>query len=239
MGAEESEESANTASASANLDRARALLQASHTGEALQLLQRGVALYPAHSETHFMLGAAQQESGEVLAALRSYEKSLALDPAQFSAHYNTGLIHRYASAPRQARAAFTQALALRPSCPLTLNNIGLTFHIEGNASAAVSWFQQALAAATGPTMPTGKDTTSTSARRAAGVNNAVVAEMQFNLGVGLSRLGQVLHAAQAYRAAVEAAGQSSGSGSDDIWVSAAMNLAALCTCVPALAAIYT
>ncbi len=207
------DQSVNVASAIANVDQARALLQASHAGEALKLLQRGAALYPAHSETHFMLGAAQQASGEVHAALRSYETSLALDPAQFSAHYNTGLIHRHAGAPRQARTAFEQALALRPSCPLTLNNIGLTYHFEGDASAAVRWFQQALAAAT-------VNTTT--------VNNATVAEVQFNLGVGLSRLGQVLNAAQAYRAAVEAAGENSGS--DDIWVSAAMNLAALCTC---------
>ena len=207
----------DSAETRAELERAKLLFENGRIDHALPILRRSLQLSPHNAEAHFLLGAAAQARSNISAALDWYAKALALNPTLYGAHYNTGLIYRHAKRPKLARASFNAALALRPTCALSQNNIGLMHYFEANHTAAVRWFRRALATAANSHVGEPKR------------GNATVAEVHFNLGVCLARLGQVLNAADAYAAAMKAA--ELAHGEDDIWVSAAMNLATLCTFV--------
>jgi len=185
---------------------ARAFFRQGRLQDAADLLSNHVTKDPTDADAFFLLGAVYQAQKQPRKALESYSKSLQLSPHQYSAHYNTGLIYRHQQQPQHARSAFMLALKARPECPRTMNNVGLTYYFEGNHRIAIDWFLKA------------------SATNSSG-DNSTLGEVYFNLGVCYSRLGQILRAESAYRRAMDTALSCS-----DIWVSAAMNLAALCTC---------
>jgi superkiller protein 3 len=97
------------------------LLSEKHPAAAVAPLRRAVDLLPAQSRPRFLLGLAQERSGNVAGATESYEGGLRLDPrdAEIAAHLGSlylGL-KRYADAETKLRAA----LELQPkSAPLML-----------------------------------------------------------------------------------------------------------------------
>lgn len=194
------------------LSLVRDLLRLGKVDESLLTLQRILPKYPQNSELHFLNGAIRQSQGNTKEALSCYAKSLQLEPHQYSVLYNVGLIHRHAKRPTAARQFFNKALLERPNCALTINNIGLTYHAEQENTEAVKWFSRALILAKSNNTTQGKQ------------SNATQAEIHFNLGVCYSKLGQIYHAESAYHAAME-----TDTAGGDIWRSAALNLAALCT----------
>lgn len=97
------------------------LLTEKDPAAAIAPLRRAVDLLPAQSRPRFLLGLAQERSGDVAAATESYEGGLRLDPrdAEIAAHLGSlylGL-KRYGEAETKLRAA----LELQPkSAPLML-----------------------------------------------------------------------------------------------------------------------
>ena len=193
---------------------AAAFYQSGRIDEALAVLRQ---LMDAQNEvpdpqTHFLLGAALNAKGDDTQAIRQYHTAMQLDPTlQYSSWYNIGVIHRHQKQYELALQAFTKAIAVRPECPLTLNNIGLMHHFQSQHEQAVPFFSRGLKFSLLQQSTTTK-------------HNIVAAEIYFNMGVTLSRLQRIHQAETAYRGATEAAKFGS-----DLWVSATLNLAALCT----------
>jgi len=91
-------------------------------------------------------GVAQQERGELDAAVESYLEALALSPGQAQVHNNLGNTYRALGRGGEAVACFRDALELDPAQPEAHLNLGIALHQEGARKEAAEHYEAALAA---------------------------------------------------------------------------------------------
>lgn len=110
---------------------------------AIAPLQKAVELLSAQSRPRFLLGIAQERSGDLKSAITSYEAALRLDPggAEISAH----LGHLYLRQNRPADAEKSFRAALRSDSPQPSVQLGLAESLEAqNKPQAADAYQSYL-----------------------------------------------------------------------------------------------
>jgi tetratricopeptide (TPR) repeat protein len=125
----------------ARFEAATGRLDAARRDAELYLKQR-----PDDAETHFVLGAVHERSGNAEQAIASYRRAAALDPNAFEPRNNLALL----LAERDidgALAAGQEAYALRPKDPAVLDTLGELYLRKGLVDRATSLLEEAHAGA--------------------------------------------------------------------------------------------
>src|SRR5687768_8917803 len=128
-------------------ERHRAAVAALNRGdntEARRLFSEVIAHRPDHADSHFLLGMAEANRGNLPAALSSVQTAVGL---RTSPEYLAQLARLWVLARRDADALATaaQALALQPNDAITLDTIGGVYSRLGAHVQALPCFEQAVA----------------------------------------------------------------------------------------------
>ena len=115
------------------------LLSEKDPAAAVAPLRRAVELLPAQSRPRFLLGLAQERSGDIPAATESYEAALRLDPRDVETVIHLGNLYvglkRYADAESKFRAA----LELEPKSSPALLGLAQTLDAQKKPEAAEAY----------------------------------------------------------------------------------------------------
>lgn len=104
------------------------LLLESDPAAAVAPLQKAVDLLPSQSRPRFLLGVAQERSGNPKAATQSYEAALHLDPKDADTLLHLGNLYLREDRPADAEKKFRAALEADPAQPSVL--LGLAESLE-------------------------------------------------------------------------------------------------------------
>ena len=115
------------------------LLSEKDPAAAVPPLRRAVDLLPAQSRPRFLLGYAQEHSGEIASAVESYEAALRLDPRDVEAIIHLG--HLYIGLKRyiDAETKFRAALELQPKSPQALLGLAQALDAQKKPEAAAAY----------------------------------------------------------------------------------------------------
>jgi tetratricopeptide (TPR) repeat protein len=137
-----------------NAALARALLEANppQPQDAVAFARVAVALRPDYGVTHYNLGVALEQSGDVEGALARYRRATELAPAFALAHYNLGIQLRARKDLKGAAAAYRKALEVvasnapssAPSVAWIHNNLGTVLADQGDEDGAIACYRKAL-----------------------------------------------------------------------------------------------
>jgi tetratricopeptide (TPR) repeat protein len=112
--------------------------------QAIEVLKRGVALWPEQPEKRENLAVALARNGQIAEALPHFEALIRLDPQSANGYFNLGSallqLHRYA----ESVEAFRAYLKKWPHSPQALASMGTAFIGMGRYSDAESALQRAL-----------------------------------------------------------------------------------------------
>jgi tetratricopeptide (TPR) repeat protein len=120
--------------------------QAGRSEEAVELIQRAIALDASQPAAHSNLGLALQALRRMPEALDSYDEALRLDPAFVDALVNRGVALREVGRIADALANFDRALALNPDHLQAHFSHGLILLEAGRPEEAVASFERVLVA---------------------------------------------------------------------------------------------
>lgn len=151
--------------------------RAGHPDQAIQYLQRAVAISPGAADAHLNLGVMLAAARRWQEAIRSFSKSAELAPNLPEAHNNLGKALRETGQADAAIDAFRRATAHRPNYVDAWNNLGLALHAARRFTEAADAFRAAIAA------------------------RPEFVEAHNNLGIALVASGRFEEALAAYRAA--------------------------------------
>lgn len=112
--------------------------------EALEALDRAVALLPEAAEPLAVRGVALRRLGRFPEAEAAYRRGIALCPHLPSLHDSLGNVLLDMGHLKAAEAAYRQALELRPASANTLCNLGMLLHKDGRVAEAAAAYGQAL-----------------------------------------------------------------------------------------------
>lgn len=154
-----------------------AALNRGDNGEARRLCQELISMRPEHADSHFLLGMAAANQGQLAVALTSVQNAVRLRTLP---EYLAQLARLLVLARRDAEALpiAGEALALQPTDALTLDTIGGVYSRLGAHKEALPCFAQAIA------------------------KNPNNAQMRFNYAASLNFTGQFEAAEQQYEAAI-------------------------------------
>jgi tetratricopeptide (TPR) repeat protein len=154
-----------------------AALNRGDNDEARRMFAEVIALRPDHADSHFLLGMAEANRGNLPAALSSVQSAVRL---RTSAEYLAQLARLLVLARRDVDALSTaaQALALQPNDAITLDTIGGVYSRLSAHTQALPCFEQAVA------------------------KNPKHAQMRFNYAASLSFTGQFEAAEAQFEAAI-------------------------------------
>lgn len=93
------------------------LLLESDPAAAISPLRKAVDLLPAQSRPRFLLGAAEERSGDLKSAVESYEAALRLDPSDSETALHLGGLYLKEDRPADAEKSFRAALQADSSQP--------------------------------------------------------------------------------------------------------------------------
>ena len=153
-------------------------LMRNQPAQALESLERAVALQPDFAEAHSNLGNALLELSRCEEAAASLRRALELKPDFPEALNNMALALIDLGRPEQAIERLRNALAVRPDYAQTHNNLGCAFNSVGRYEEAVSALRRALQL------------------------KSNYPEAHFNLGIALAALGRMEAAVASYRSAL-------------------------------------
>ncbi|MEO8485167.1 MAG: tetratricopeptide repeat protein [Betaproteobacteria bacterium] len=114
--------------------------------DAIDALQRAVALAPRNAGYRVHLGAALNRAGRAGEAVRALEAAIALDPRSSAAWVNLGNACQRAGDPDRAIEALERALTLDPMRAAAHNNLGNLLKETGRVEAAITAYARALEA---------------------------------------------------------------------------------------------
>jgi len=102
---------------------------------AIAPLQKAVELLPSQSRPRFLLGLAQERSGDLKGAAASFEGASRLDPKDTECLVHLGGIYLKTNRPADAEAKFRAALTLEPKSPEALQGLALSLDTQKKAEA--------------------------------------------------------------------------------------------------------
>jgi len=115
------------------------LLTEKDPAAAVAPLRRAVDLLPAQSRPRFLLGLAQERSGDIPAAVESYESALRLDPRDVETVIHLGNLYAGLKRYSDAEARFRAALELEPKSPQALLGLAQSLDAQKKPEAAAAY----------------------------------------------------------------------------------------------------
>ena len=112
--------------------------------DSLAAMQRAAELLPADAETHFYLGNARHDRGDLAGAAASLRRALELKADFADAHDSLGAALQDAGQPASAAASFRRALELRPGFAEAHGNLGNALVELGQLEDAVYHYRRML-----------------------------------------------------------------------------------------------
>jgi len=103
---------------------------------AVEPLRKAVDLLPSQSRPRFLLGLAQERSGDLKAAADSLEGAARLDPKNEEALLELGQIYLKQNRPADAEAKFRAVLGLQPKLPEALQGLAVSLEAQKKPEAA-------------------------------------------------------------------------------------------------------
>jgi len=116
------------------------LLTEKDPAAAVAPLRRAVDLLPAQSRPRFLLGLAQERSGDIPAAVDSYEAALRLDPRDLETVIHLGNLYAGLKRYSDAEAKFRAALELEPKSAQALLGLAQSLDAQKKPEAAAAYF---------------------------------------------------------------------------------------------------
>ena len=115
------------------------LLTEKDPAAAVAPLRRAVDLLPAQSRPRFLLGLAQERSGDIPAAAESYESALHLDPRDVETVIHLGNLYANLKRYSDAEARFRAALELEPKSSQALLGLAQSLDAQKKPEAAAAY----------------------------------------------------------------------------------------------------
>jgi tetratricopeptide (TPR) repeat protein len=112
--------------------------------DSLRAMRRASELLPKDAETHFFLGNAQHDNGDLAGAIASQRRALVLKSDFAEAHDSLGLALHEAGQPAEAAVSFRTALTLRPDFAEAHGNLGNALVDVGQMEEAVHHYRRML-----------------------------------------------------------------------------------------------
>lgn len=119
-------------------------LQLGQPGQAVEWIDRALALQPDSSAFHANLGEAYRALGQIERAEDCLRLALRFNPSNADAAYNFGLMRMQQGRPAEAIELFRQATRHRPGFALAYNNLGNAFRMRGDIEQALAHFRRAV-----------------------------------------------------------------------------------------------
>jgi Flp pilus assembly protein TadD len=130
------------------------LLLESDPGAAVGPFTKAVDLLATQSRPRFLLGIAQERSGDFKSAVPSFEAALALDPKDLDTTLHLAQLYLLQKRPAEAEPKFRAALVLQPNLPAALLGLAQSLDAQKKPEAAEA-FQDYLKAQ--PDLPAAKE----------------------------------------------------------------------------------
>ncbi len=122
--------------------RARADFEAGRTEEAIETMERAVALAPDDAEAHFLLGVMKLRTDRVIEAEAELARAVALAPRDAKILAAHGIALRAQKNWSAAERAFLRSLLLEPGDSSTLAALGELYHLSGDFEKCVVRYEQ-------------------------------------------------------------------------------------------------
>ena len=106
---------------------------------AIAPLQKAVDLLPTQSRPRFLLGVAQESSGNFKDAAQSYEAALRLDPKDAQASIHLGNLYLRQNRPADAEQKFRATLEADPSQTAALFGLAESLDVQKKPEAVEAW----------------------------------------------------------------------------------------------------
>jgi Flp pilus assembly protein TadD len=107
-----------------------------HPAAALAPLTKAVELLPAQSRPRFLLGVAEERSGDLANALESLEGAARLDPQDSEILLHLGNLYVRMKRPADAESAYRRVLELQPNEPHALLGVAQSLEAQKKPEAA-------------------------------------------------------------------------------------------------------
>jgi Flp pilus assembly protein TadD len=111
------------------------LLLEKDPGAAVVPLRKAVELLPSQSRPRYLLGLAQERSGDANGAAESFEVASRLDPKNEEVLIELGRMYVKGNRPADAEAKFRAVLGLQPKSPEALQGLALSLDAQKNPAA--------------------------------------------------------------------------------------------------------
>jgi tetratricopeptide (TPR) repeat protein len=112
--------------------------------EALHKSSKLVEQFPNSIHLYNIIGAANQNLGQLDEAIEAYNKALIIKPDFADAFNNMGIALKNLGKPDEAIEAFNKALSTNPDYADAFNNIGVTLQEQGQLDRALEAYNKAL-----------------------------------------------------------------------------------------------
>ncbi len=128
------------------LDRAREALAGGRPIEALEAVERVLAVNKDSAEAYLFAAYVHADNGDFEAALAEAERALSIDPLSAAARYSLGLIHLRTDRPEEATADFKRTIYTDADFVLAYLNLGNLYRARGRFADACREYEDALRA---------------------------------------------------------------------------------------------
>jgi len=114
--------------------------QMGRSHDAVELIEKSLALVPDVADWYNNLGIVLQGSGHLDKAIETYHRAIAIDPGHANAHSNLGVLLRATGKPDAAEAAYRTAIRLDPEHIDAHTNLGVLLYGLKRREEAVACF---------------------------------------------------------------------------------------------------
>ena len=121
------------------------LTRGGRNAEAVQELQRALAVEPNHDEARRYLGRALAALGRIDEAVAEWRKALVLRPNNWQVLSDMGLALYQAARYDDAEAAYRQLVTLQPDNVIGYQMLGTVNQVRGRNDEALAFYEKAIA----------------------------------------------------------------------------------------------
>ena len=121
-----------------------AIEQVQHWRNSVTLSQRALVVTDRNAVSHFNLGMAYSERGDLHSAIEEFKSAAEIKPEWTDVYYELGNAYRRNGELQSAITAYLAAIDRQPKHLDAINNLGMTFALEGDYTRAIETFKKAL-----------------------------------------------------------------------------------------------